>query len=164
VPPRSAEPARRSLAQKPRRLHRPCSPAVWPAAAPRAATRTIAAASPHVVAPPRNLVAALIALGENLSLLLYGPSPAAASARKYLEPARRFRLRFVQKLSVRHVPNPLDSAGQRLADQRCAVKVGSKGRSDVRSQGRERARSLASEERREEGGRAWVEAEPIGRR
>jgi len=42
--------------------------------------------------------------------------------------------------------------------------VRSKSRSDVRSQGRERARSPASEERREEDGRAWVEAEPIGRR
>ena len=53
---------------------------------------------------------------------------AAARPGKNLQPARRLRLRFVQKLSVRHVSNPLVPTGRTFADQLSAIKVGSKGR------------------------------------
>src|SRR5579863_5722598 len=76
----------------------------------------------------RDLVAALIAFGENLRLLFRGPRPASPGARKYLQPAYRLWLGFVQKLSVRHVSNPLDSARQTFADQTRPIKVGSKDR------------------------------------
>ncbi len=54
--------------------------------------------------------AAGIALGDNLSLLLSRPGAPPPRSGKHLEPLYRLALRFVQKLSVRHVSNPLDSA------------------------------------------------------
>jgi hypothetical protein len=64
--------------------------------------------------PARNRayrIAALIALGDNLRLLLRAPTAAAPAPGKYLQPMNRFklRLRLKQKLSVRHMSNPLDS-------------------------------------------------------
>ena len=57
----------------------------------------------------RIIAAALVALGEDLTLLLCGPGAAPNGSGKHFQPAHRLRLRLLQKLSVRHVPNPLDS-------------------------------------------------------
>ena len=51
-----------------------------------------------------------VALGDNLCLLLRRPGAASSRSGEHLQPAHRLGLRFVQKLSVRHVSNPLDSA------------------------------------------------------
>jgi hypothetical protein len=53
----------------------------------------------------RELLAALTALSENLRLLLRRPRPASAGSSKYFQPPHQLQLRFVQKLSVRHVSN-----------------------------------------------------------
>jgi len=69
--------------------------------------------------PPRHrrhIVAALITLGENLRLLLRTPSATSTRAREHLKPTNRLSLRFVQKLSVRHVSNSLST--QRPSDYR----------------------------------------------
>jgi hypothetical protein len=60
--------------------------------------------------PPRHrrhVVATLITLGENPRLLLRTPSTTPTRAREHLKSTNRLSLRFVQKLSVRHVSNPL---------------------------------------------------------
>jgi hypothetical protein len=57
----------------------------------------------------RNRLAALIALRDDLRLLLCSPSPPPTNASKQLQPTHGIRFRFGQKLSVRHVSNPLDS-------------------------------------------------------
>jgi len=44
------------------------------------------------------------------------------------QPMNRIRLGLGQKLSVRHVPNPLAAAGSTFADDPTEMKVGSKGR------------------------------------
>jgi hypothetical protein len=62
--------------------------------------------------PATDLLAALVAFGEDLGLLLRRPGAAPTGPRKYFQTAHRLRLRFVQKLCVRHVSNPLDSAGR----------------------------------------------------
>ena len=49
-------------------------------------------------------------------------------AGEHLQPTHRLRIGFGQKLSVRHVSNPLDSTGSTFADLRSALKVRSKGR------------------------------------
>ena len=49
-------------------------------------------------------------------------------AGKQLQPTHRLRLGFGQKLSVRHVSNPLDSTGSAFADLRSTLKVRSEGR------------------------------------
>jgi hypothetical protein len=51
-----------------------------------------------------------VALGDNLRLLLRRPGAAPSRSGEHLQPAYRLRLGFVQKLSVRHVSRPLDSA------------------------------------------------------
>ncbi len=56
--------------------------------------------------------------------------------------------------------NPLESAGSTFADPRSALKVRSKGRSDVRSQASGRVRSPAPKIGQSRIRRAWVEAEP----
>jgi len=58
----------------------------------------------------RDFVPALIALCENLSLLLPRPNAPPSRSSENLKPTNRLPLRLVQKLSVRHVSNPLDSA------------------------------------------------------
>ena len=75
-----------------------------------------------------NLLPARVAFGEDLPLLSRGPRPAPTGAGKHLQPTHRFRIGFGQKLSVRHVSNPLDSTGSTFADLRSALKVRSKGR------------------------------------
>ena len=75
-----------------------------------------------------NLLPALVAFGEDLRLLRRGPRPASTGAGKHLQPTHRLRLGFGQKLSVRHVSNPLDSTGSIFADLRSTLKVRSKGR------------------------------------
>ena len=110
APPGSAGPPRQSPAQRP------------PAHIALVVSR-LSPGPPSRLAPPaeqllrrqpvtprdsRDLLAALIAFGENLRLLLRRPRTASAGAGKYLQPAHRLRLRFVQKLSVRHVSNPLE--------------------------------------------------------
>ena len=75
-----------------------------------------------------DFVAALIAFGEDLRLLRRRPRPASTRPGEHFQPTNRFRLRFGQKLSVRHVSSPLDSAGQTFADLLAALKVRSKGR------------------------------------
>jgi hypothetical protein len=74
----------------------------------------------------RYLFATLIAFGQNLRLLVACPRTASARASKHFQPAYRLKLGFGRKLSVRHVSNPLDSAGRNFAHQRSALKVGSK--------------------------------------
>ncbi len=68
--------------------------------------------------------------GEKVSAVArrHGPHPASTGAGKHLQPTHRLRLGFGQKLSVRHVSNPLDSTGSTFADLRSALKVRSKGR------------------------------------
>ncbi len=63
-----------------------------------------------------NLLPALIAFREDLRLVRRGPRPASTGAGKQLKPTHRLRLGFGQKLSVRHVSNPLDSTGSIFAD------------------------------------------------
>src|SRR5215471_9826338 len=72
-------------------------------------------------------LAALIALGDDPCLLLRAPGAAPSGAGKHLQPAHRLQLGFGQKLSVRHVSNPLDSSWT-IADQQSAPKVGAKDR------------------------------------
>ncbi len=55
-------------------------------------------------------LAALIALGDDLRLLRRGPGAAPSAPGKHFQPAHRLGARLGQKLSVRHVSNPLDSA------------------------------------------------------
>jgi hypothetical protein len=60
-----------------------------------------------------------VALGDNLRLLHRRPGAAPSRSGEHLQPAHRLRLGFVQKLSVRHVSNPLDSeVGQSPINQR----------------------------------------------
>ena len=56
---------------------------------------------------------------------MFGAAPTGPS--KHFQPPNRLRLRFGQKLSVRHVSNPRDSGGT-IADQRTVLKVGLKDR------------------------------------
>ena len=113
--PRTAEPPPRSPAQMPSRSHR-----LGRRPPPRHSPPPRVPAPPEQLlrsqpVPPRNrrhLLAALIALGEDPRLLLRGPGAAPTGPGKHFQPAHRLRLRLVQKLSVRHVSNPLDSAGR----------------------------------------------------
>ena len=93
------------------------APVARPAGALRAANRTIAAALARVAAPPPKPSRRSRSSQRDLRLLLRSPSTAAAGASKYLKPAHWLRLRFVQKLSVRHVSNPLDLSRETFADQ-----------------------------------------------
>jgi len=76
----------------------------------------------------RHRLAAFTAFGDDPRLLLRRPGPAPACSGEDLDPAHGMRLRFGQKLSVRHVSNPLDPAGGTFADQLSVLKVGPKGR------------------------------------
>ena len=98
--------------------------------APRIAppTKELLRRQPVAARDNRDRLAALVAFGEDLRLLRRRPRPASTEAGKHLQPTNRFRLRFGQKLSVRHVSNPLDSASPTFADLRAALKVRSKGR------------------------------------
>src|ERR1700749_566557 len=64
----------------------------------------------------RDFLPALIALSENPPLLLRRPRPPSARSGEDLKPTNRLSLRFVQKLSVRHVSNPLPT--QTTSDNR----------------------------------------------
>src|SRR6202011_6253532 len=83
----------------------------------------------------RHCLAALIALGNNPRLLLRTPRPPPTGPGKHLQPPNGVRLRFGQKLSVRHVSNPLDAAALTVADHHTEIKVGSKGRLRLNSAG-----------------------------
>ena len=72
----------------------------------------------------RHRFAALIALGNDLRLLLRSPSSPPAGPGKHLRPLNRFRLGFGRKLSVRHVSNPLNAAGSTFAVHHTEMKVG----------------------------------------
>ena len=106
VPPRMAKLLPRSLAQRPTRSRRHPRP---PAAVLRNASRIAAGQSARATC--RHRFAALIALGNDLRLLLRSPSSPPAGFGKHLRPLNRFRLGFGRKLSVRHVSNPLNAAG-----------------------------------------------------
>ena len=86
------------------------------AVAHRAASRTVAAASDHIALRQPRLVPALIALCENRRLLLRRPRAPSARSGEDLKPSNRLTLRLVQKLSVRHVSNPLPT--QTTSDNR----------------------------------------------
>src|SRR6516165_5361845 len=78
--------------------------------------------------PPRNRThrcSTSIALGDDLSLLLTSPGAAPTASSKHFQPPQR--LRFKQKLSVRHVSNRLKS-GQIIATPLQKLKVRSKRR------------------------------------
>jgi hypothetical protein len=77
---------------------------------------------------PRDRVATLIALGDDPRLLPRSPSSSSTGASKYFQSLNRFRFRFGQNFSVRHVSNPLHSAGSTFADQHAEMKVGPKDR------------------------------------
>src|ERR1700689_4390856 len=64
----------------------------------------------------RDFVPALIALCENLRLLLRRPRAPSARSGEDLKPTNRLTLRLVQRLSVRHVSNPLPT--QTTSDNR----------------------------------------------
>ena len=64
----------------------------------------------------RDFVPDLIALCENLRLLLRRPRAPSARSGEDLKPTNRLTLRFVQKLRVRHVSNPLPT--QTTSDNR----------------------------------------------
>jgi hypothetical protein len=64
----------------------------------------------------RDFVPALIALCENRRLLLRRPRAPSARSGEDLKPSNRLTLRLVQKLSVRHVSNPLPT--QTTSDNR----------------------------------------------
>jgi hypothetical protein len=85
----AAGPARQSLAQRPRRSYRPCRLRLSPGPPSRLASPTEQLLRRQTVSPrdSRDLVAALIALGENLRLLLPRPRTAAADSGKYFQPA-----------------------------------------------------------------------------
>jgi hypothetical protein len=91
------------------------------------AIQIAAAGSVRADAQPPTPLAAFIALRDDPRLLLRRPDAAPTSPRKHLQPAHLLRLRFGQKLSVRHVSNPFDS-GQTIADQQPALKMRPKGR------------------------------------
>ena len=76
----------------------------------------------------RHRFAALIALGNDLRLLLRSPSSPPAGPGKHLRPLNRFRLGFGRKLSVRHVSNPLNAAGSTFGVHHTEMKAGPKGR------------------------------------
>ena len=62
--------------------------------------------------PPRDsrhFVPALVTLGENPRFLFGRPRPPSARSGEDLKPTKRLPLRFVQKLSVRHVSNSLST-------------------------------------------------------
>ena len=64
----------------------------------------------------RDFVPALVALCENPRLLLRRPSPPSARSGEDLKPTNRLPLRFVQKLSVRHVSNSLSTQRRQTID------------------------------------------------
>lgn len=78
----------------------------------------------------RHRLATPAALGNDLRLLLRCPSAPPAGPREHLQPPHRLALRlgFVQKLSIRHVSNPLDVRGRHSLIQPAAAKVGNKDR------------------------------------
>ena len=119
--------ARQSQGRTPVRSprHRRLSPVAWPP--PRLAPPAEQLLRRQSVSSrdSRHLFAATIAFGDDLRLLRRRPRTASPGAGKYLQPAHRLHLGFVQKLSVRHVSSPLDSAGPTFADRRSSDKGGS---------------------------------------
>jgi glycosyltransferase involved in cell wall biosynthesis len=72
--------------------------------------------------------AALIALGDDLRLPFGAPRTTAACPAEHFQPANRLRLRFRQRLSIRHRCNPARFNGWTLAHQRPPKNVGPKDR------------------------------------
>src|ERR1700677_4725737 len=69
--------------------------------------------------PPRDsrhFVPALVTLGENPRFLFGRPRPPSARSGEDLKPTTRLPLRFVQKLSVRHVSNSLSTQRRQTID------------------------------------------------
>jgi hypothetical protein len=69
--------------------------------------------------PPRDsrhFVPALVTLGENPRFLFGRPRPPSARSGEDLKPTKRLPLRFVQKLSVRHVSNSLSTQRRQTID------------------------------------------------
>jgi hypothetical protein len=69
--------------------------------------------------PPRHsrhFVPALVTLGENPRFLFGRPRPPSARSGEDLKPTKRLPLRFVQKLSVRHVSNSLSTQRRQTID------------------------------------------------
>jgi hypothetical protein len=69
-----------------------------------------------------------MALGNDPRLLLRSPRPAPSRSGKYFHPVHRRRLRLVQKLSVRHVSNPLRFSGRTIRHRIATRNLGSKRR------------------------------------
>lgn len=63
------------------------------------------------MSPEARLSSPTLTLGENPRFLLGRPRPPSARSGENLKPTKRLPLRFVQKLSVRHVSNTKGSAG-----------------------------------------------------
>src|ERR1700677_4132541 len=64
----------------------------------------------------RDFVPALVTLGENPRFLFGRPRPPSARSGEDLKPTKRLPLRFVQKLSVRHVSNSLSTQRRQTID------------------------------------------------
>jgi hypothetical protein len=110
---------RSALHQHRRESHAICVVALSPGGAPLRITtpaEQLLRRQPMAARHTRHVIAALVALGKNPRLVLRRPCPPSAGARKHLKPTNRLSLRFVQKLSVRHVPNPLSTQRRQTID------------------------------------------------
>ena len=103
--------------QSPRRSRPVASPAV---AVQRRRPKELLRRQPLAPRDSGNLLPALVAFGKDLRPLRRGPRSASQGAGKHLKPTHRLRLGSEQKLSVRHVSNPLDSEGLKVRHSRIA--------------------------------------------
>src|ERR1700684_2709138 len=94
--------------------------------------------------PPRDsrhFAPALVTLGENPRFLFGRPRPPSARSGEDLKPTTRLPLRFVQKLSVRHVSNSLSTQRRQTIDP--APHRGRCGLTTAYSQSNDRDRSVS---------------------